>query len=401
MTTINLTKATIETAPLPCSGRAYLKDAKVPGLQLQITSAGTRSFQVYRWVNTRPMRVTLGRYPDMTIDQARRAALSALSELAVGGNPNERKRVARKRAAEPTFCEVLARFLIEKRNASGRPLAERTKEEYRKVARNHLGPILNKRLSDITVQSVRAAHRAIRSAAAANYARALLSSVWSFATVEGVTDLPNPGAMLRRQHIESRDRFLMPDELPRFFEAVDESPLRDFFLLALLTGARRSNIQAMRWVDIDLDSATWRIPITKNGTPQNVTLAPEAVEILQTRRELSRPTDEYVFPGRGKKVGHLVEPKGSWKSLLKRAGVENLRIHDLRRTLGSWQARQGASLTIIGKSLNHKSQQATAIYARLDLDPVRQSVNNATAAMLEAGGLKQKAPVVPLRAQTA
>jgi integrase len=74
--------------------------------------------------------------------------------------------------------------------------------------------------------------------------------------------------------------------------------------------------------------------------------------------------------------------------------IDDLRIHDLRRTLGSWQAKQGASLAIIGKSLNHKSQQATAIYARLDLDPVRTSVNNATAAMLQAGGIKQAAELV-------
>jgi integrase len=72
-------------------------------------------------------------------------------------------------------------------------------------------------------------------------------------------------------------------------------------------------------------------------------------------------------------------------------------LHDLRRTLGSWQARTGASLAIIGKSLNHKSQQATAIYARLDLDPVRQSVNTATAAMFEAARLKEGAEVLPIK----
>ena len=76
--------------------------------------------------------------------------------------------------------------------------------------------------------------------------------------------------------------------------------------------------------------------------------------------------------------------------------MTDLRIHDLRRTLGSWQAKTGASLAIIGKSLNHKTHQATAIYARLDLDPVRQSVNTATSAMLEAAGLKDKADVVTL-----
>ena len=76
--------------------------------------------------------------------------------------------------------------------------------------------------------------------------------------------------------------------------------------------------------------------------------------------------------------------------------MTDLRIHDLRRTLGSWQAKTGASMAIIGKSLNHKTHQATAIYARLDLDPVRQSVNTATAAMMEAAGLKEVATVLPL-----
>jgi integrase len=77
--------------------------------------------------------------------------------------------------------------------------------------------------------------------------------------------------------------------------------------------------------------------------------------------------------------------------------VENgVTLHDLRRTLGSWQAKTGASLAIIGKSLNHQSQQTTAIYARLDLDPVRASVNTATAAMMEAAGLKKPAEVKKL-----
>lgn len=98
--------------------------------------------------------------------------------------------------------------------------------------------------------------------------------------------------------------------------------------------------------------------------------------------------NEYVLPGNGR-TGHLVEPKKGWSHILKDAGIENLRIHDLRRTLGSWQAITGASLTIIGKSLNHKSPQTTAIYARLDLDPVRASVKKATNAILTAAGLKQ------------
>ena len=83
-----------------------------------------------------------------------------------------------------------------------------------------------------------------------------------------------------------------------------------------------------------------------------------------------------------------MEPKTAWKRIIARAGIKDLRIHDLRRTLGSWQAAAGSSLPIIGKSLGHKSLGATQIYARLNLDPVRASVNKATEAML----LAAKAP---------
>jgi integrase len=80
--------------------------------------------------------------------------------------------------------------------------------------------------------------------------------------------------------------------------------------------------------------------------------------------------------------GHITPPKKRWAALIGRAGLTNLHLHDLRRSLGSWQARTGASPLIIGKSLGHKSMQATQIYARLDADPVREAVTHATTAML-------------------
>jgi integrase len=103
--------------------------------------------------------------------------------------------------------------------------------------------------------------------------------------------------------------FLQADELPRFFQSLAEEPsiaMRDFILLALLTGARRANLCAMRWAEINLADSVWRIPDTKNGTPQNVTLCPEAVEILKARQEAT--AGGFVFPGTGAS-GHMVEPK--------------------------------------------------------------------------------------------
>jgi integrase len=131
--------------------------------------------------------------------------------------------------------------------------------------------------------------------------------------------------------------------------------------------------------------AVRRLPDTKSGDPVTIHLAKPALEIL-ARRVLNADGCPWVFPG-GKKnrAGHLVDPKGAWTRLLTASGLKDLRMHDLRRSLGSWQAAGGASLQVIGKSLGHKSQQSTAVYARLNLDPVRTSVNGAVEAMLAAG----------------
>ena len=116
--------------------------------------------------------------------------------------------------------------------------------------------------------------------------------------------------------------------------------------------------------------------------------------VLKARLEANG--EEWVFPGAGA-TGHLASPKRAWKRVLDRAKIRDLRIHDLRRTLGSYQARTGASLVIIGKSLNHKSAQSTSVYARLDIDPVRESITRATADMLNHAGKRASANIHPIR----
>jgi integrase len=92
---------------------------------------------------------------------------------------------------------------------------------------------------------------------------------------------------------------------------------------------------------------------------------------------------EWVLPSKKSASGHLEDPKRPWQDLLARAGIENLRLHDLRRTQGSYQAITGSSLHIIGKSLGHKSPSATELYSRLTTDPIRESMQRATDKMLE------------------
>jgi len=197
-----------------------------------------------------------------------------------------------------------------------------------------------------------------------------------------------------------RERFLQPDELRPFFESLAAEPngtVRDCILIKLLTGVRRANVHQMRWVDVNLERREWRIPgaTTKNGDAQNVQLVDEAVAVLRSRKE--NATSVFVFPSDRSKSGHIISTSKVWRRILNRAGLDDIVEHDLRRTLGSWQARTGASLVLIGKSLNQRDAKSTQIYARLDMDPVRQSVTRATSAMYEAAGLKAPAPVVQLQ----
>jgi integrase len=244
----------------------------------------------------------------------------------------------------------------------------------------------------------------------ANRALELLRAMYNFAINKKRRYFvgENPASGHKLYEAESRERFLQPDELRPFFEALAAEPsetFRDFFGVALLTGVRRAAVLAMKWADVSLLRAEWRVGgiLMKNKKAQTVTLAPEAVQILQQRHEKSKGS-AYVFPSdrteaaKAGKDDHIKEPHSAWTRILERAGLKDLHIHDLRRTLGSWQARTGSSLILIGKSLNHMDPQSTAIYARLDLDPVRESVDRAASAMFEAAGLKTGAEVIPFPA---
>lgn len=383
---LNFTKASLNALPVPPAGkRTYYYDTHTRGLGIGITSTGAKSFIVYRWVSGKPERVTLGRYPDLSIEQARGKAAEVNSIIAKGDNPNDKRRAER---AEITlsglFAEYLERYAKLHKEASW-------KEDQAQYER-YLSRWKNRKLSHIKKSDIQKLHQEIgnnKGKYAANRLLALLSILFNKAIEFGLWNSINPVQGIKKFHEQSRDRFLQADELPRFFEALaseSNDAIRDYILLSLLTGARRTNVLSMRWEDIRFESAEWRIPNTKNKTSQIVTLTSEAVEILQQRKNKLKENKLYVFPGSGKK-GYLAEPKKGWKRILENAKIKNFRLHDLRRTLGSWQARTGASLTIIGKSLNHKSPISTAIYARLDLDPVRASVERAVDAMLGAANV--------------
>lgn len=441
---LRFTKTALAAVPLPETGkRMNVYDIDVPKLALRITSAGTRTFYVVKRSGASMAWVKLGTFPGMTVEQARGEAQKILGEFASGANPAAARRAIRQ---EPTFSEMLVDMLAQKKKRDGSLITDRTQKDYLDTSRLHMVGIANNKLSHITRSEVKAIHTKVsrKSARQADKAVAIISSVFNYALDQEHFSGVNPASRIQKNPAPSRDRFAQASELPYLFDAIGDSSMSDFFLLSLLTGARRSNVMEMAWRDLDLAAGIWRLSVTKNGTPQNVTLSPEAIAALNIRKHLSG-NSPFVFPGNSK-TGHLVEPKKAWAAILLRASLRrlldhleadgklsdeerqradklvleapvaadkryraiadaleidpaiydmtDLRIHDLRRTLGSWQAKTGSSLLIIGKSLNHKSQQSTAIYARLDLDPVRQSVNTATQAMLDAAGARQSVDIL-------
>lgn len=400
---INFTKEALLALPKPEAGkRAVYLDSKSSGLQVRVTDTGAKTFSVYRRIKGgRPERVTLGRFPAMTVEQARKLAARINAEIEEGSNPAEVKRAHKE---EPTFGEFFKEYA--ERYGQQKKSWPSMKSNYK-----HLASLANRKLSAITREMIARIlsdlTKAGRADATITNLRAMVSGIYNKAIEWGYTSA-NPVVGIKTRPKVKRDRFLQADELPRFFQSLAEEAniaMRDFILLALLTGARRANLMAMRWQEINLDEGVWRIPVTKNGTPQNVTLSPDAVMILQQRKNEADKEAVFVFPA-DSESGHITEPKDAVARVMRRAGIPYGRkaengatLHDLRRTLGSWQAKTGASLAIIGKSLNHKSIQSTMIYARLDLDPVRASVNTATAAMMEAAGVKETAEIFPINAQ--
>lgn len=369
MNTLHFTEAELKRLPRPEKGRETWRDDEDKHLYLRATALALAWYSV-RSVKGRMVWTKLGTWPAVSVAEARK--LSA----ATSGQAEEPRR------RDTTLADLWERYY--RVRVEGRL---RSAPEYARIWTRFLEPYGRIRADKLDREAVAVMHRqwgTNNGKIAANRAVEVLRACLSWAVDCELVDR-NPAAKVERFPEQSRDRFLDADELARLFAALDEYPDRqwsDFFRLLLFTGARRSNVEGMAWADVDLSREVWTIPgeQSKNGEPMRLPLAGAAVEIL-TRRRAAAGRNPWVFPGRGKD-GHVTNPAKAWREICAAAELVDVRMHDLRRTLGSWQAAGGASLLVIGRSLGHRSQAATAVYARLDLDPVRASVEAAVAAMM-------------------
>lgn len=404
---LNFTLASInDIPPAENGGRTTWHDTQQAGLILRVTDKGSKTYYAYARVKGgNPERVLIGNTDKFTPTLARAKAKQITSKLANGESYAGANKVLK---AESTLNDVLTEYF-------GRaPMKPRSLIEYKALQTRYLAGGLGKlKLSKVTPAALSRLHSDITmgrvkgfkgGASTANRMLAMVKAAYNWATSAGLVPGANPAALIKKNAETSRDRYVEPHELAKFFTAVSAAPelARAFFLLAILTGARRSNVCSMRWCDIDMAAALWTVPgeQSKNGETLKLPLVPEAIEVLKERL-LATGGGVYVLPSTGK-LGYYREPKRAWETIKERSGMSDLRIHDLRRTLGSWLVRTGASTAINMKALGHKSFQAAQVYQKIaDTDPVREAVGRATAAIWAGAGLKSAAEVVDVKVDLA
>lgn len=375
-TTFRFNKSNL-AALKPNAERYQVYDSECGNLILRVTPNGKKTFYRQGRVNGQSRRIHIGPFPTVSVANARNRCAE------INGNVVQGKAPLTTRGGV-TFVDLWKQYWDEHATVKKAESSQKhDRWQWQKLIKPKLG---HRKATDIKKRDVVEWQTKIakkHGQVTANRALSLVKKIFSHA-VENERLETNPAASVKKYTEKSRERFLQGDELPRFFKALDEfdnQDMADFWRICLFTGARQSNVLEMRWKDIDFASGVWTIPKTKSGDSQRLPLVAQVIEILEQRRNLS----QWVFPSHSKS-GHMTRPGKAWERLLEQAGIEDLTMHDLRRSLGSYQAAAGVSELIIGKTLGHApGSKATSIYARMNLDPVREAINVAAAAMVEAG----------------
>ena len=370
---IKITKRTVDK--LQADGRdQFYWDADLPGFGLRVRESGRKYYVAQFRADGRLRRMTLGRHGTVAPETARRRAMAVISDAKGGADPAAERDNSRKAVTMKALGE---RFLEEYVPVHCKPS---TAYEYGRSVKLYIDPQLGSRkVAQIQRSDIAELHHAMRDRPyQANRTLGVLSKMFSLAELWGLRpDGSNPCLHVKRYKEEKRERFLSPDEFTRLGQVLDEilqdgSETRSAVAairLLMLTGCRLMEIQKLRWENVDLEASELHLPDTKTGG-RAVPLAPSAVRLLA-----SLPRDEdnpWVIAGR-KPGSHLTDLQHPWRRIRERAGLDGVRIHDLRHSFASRALALGESLPMIGKLLGHTQVQTTARYAHLARDTVKAS----------------------------
>lgn len=362
--------------------KTYTK-ADERGLYVEVFPTGGVIWRFRYRLNGKQEKLTLGKYPALTLKNARIKRDEAAQAAAMGTSPAQQKQLAKVAAADATtVAEFGERFF--------RELVAKDRKDIKMPRRyfdKSIVPVIGaKAVRDITTEDVRAIIWKKKDEgfdAAAGQIRGVLKRMFDYAQTAGLITV-NPVLALPMRHVhksKSRERALSPEEIRGFLSAAFESNIRRQFKiglqLILLTMVRKSELLLAKWSEVDLEQAEWHIPAekSKTGKPHIVFLSRQSVTLFKELHALAGGS-ELVLPGRGS----LTKPfahnaiNNALKVALAGQDIPSFTIHDLRRTASTLLHENGWQSDVVEKALNHTIGGVRGVYNRAEYEPQRREM---------------------------
>ncbi|WP_417542303.1 tyrosine-type recombinase/integrase [Methylophaga thalassica] len=386
---MRITKSFVDKVEIPrpkpdqTSTQDFYRDEAIPGFGLRVTSGGAKSFIVEKRVNGRVKRITLGRYGNLTVEQARTEAMKILGKVATGGDPIAEKR--ERYARSVSLLQVFNDYLKTRKD-----LKESTINDYTKIMQTSFEDWLQKPIAEITKDMVERKHRDLgkRSEARANNSMRVLRALINHAMskYEDAKGNPimlfNPVDRLSQTRawykVERRKNLLRPSQLKPWYEAtlqLNNETTRDYLHFLLFTGLRKTEGAQLRWENVDFDEKTFTIPDTKNGESHTLPFSDFIEQILKRRHE--QMESFFVFPSESSS-GYIQDPRKAIIKVCELSGVE-FRLHDLRRTFITIAESRDIPAYALKRLLNHKDKaDVTSGYIISDVNRLKEPMQKIT-----------------------
>jgi integrase len=390
-----LTKRAIDLAVAPAAGQVFIWDSDLKGFGLRLTP-GSKSFIVQTALNGQKKRVTIGRYGVITPEQARTKAKQLLAAMANGTDPSPSQQS--RTVNLDTFGGLCDAYL----KARAPHLKPRTVADYEAWRKRYLEPWDKRDPRSINRDAIELRHREITEShgeAAANQTMRLVRAVFNFAAEysdqSGQSLFPdNPVRRLTAKRLwnrlDVRRNHIEPEHLPAFMAAVmaqhstarlpDRGAWRDWLLLCLLSGLRRSEALTLRFTDVDMTTQTFTIPDPKNRRPHQLPMSDALKDLFERRRAIASP---WVFASHTDPSKPLADPKKVLAEVSKVSGL-SFTPHDLRRSFASYCTESGFPHMLTKRLMNHSaSGDVTAGYVQFNQAALRQAMQAVTDFVLQ------------------